>query len=67
MQEGTWVAMGGPAKPVKREHAIVIGAGIAGSTTAHRLAAAGWQVTVLEQANTPGSGRRGCSPSTSTG
>lgn len=36
--------------------AIVIGAGIAGSTTAHRLAAAGWQVTVLEQANTPGSG-----------
>ena len=28
--------------------AIVIGAGIAGSTTAHALAAAGWQVTVLE-------------------
>ena len=36
--------------------AIVIGAGIAGSTTAHRLAAAGWQVTVLEQAAEPGSG-----------
>ena len=36
--------------------AIVIGAGIAGSTTAHRLAAAGWQVTVLEQAATPGQG-----------
>jgi len=29
--------------------AIVIGAGIAGCTTAYRLAAAGWQVTVLEQ------------------
>ncbi len=36
--------------------AIVIGAGIAGSTTAHRLASAGWLVTVLEQAAEPGSG-----------
>ena len=36
--------------------AIVVGAGIAGSTVAHRLAAAGWQVTVLEQAGEPGSG-----------
>ena len=36
--------------------AIVVGAGIAGSTAAHRLAAAGWQVTVLEQAGEPGSG-----------
>ncbi|MDP3537573.1 MAG: bifunctional tRNA (5-methylaminomethyl-2-thiouridine)(34)-methyltransferase MnmD/FAD-dependent 5-carboxymethylaminomethyl-2-thiouridine(34) oxidoreductase MnmC [Azonexus sp.] len=36
--------------------AIVIGAGIAGSTTAHRLAAAGWQVTVLEQASAPATG-----------
>ncbi len=41
--------------PAERR-AIVIGAGIAGSTTAHRLAAAGWQVTVLEQAAEPGSG-----------
>lgn len=36
--------------------AIVIGAGIAGSATAYALAAAGWQVTVLEQAETPGTG-----------
>ena len=36
--------------------AIVIGAGLAGSTTAHRLASAGWQVTVLEQASEAGSG-----------
>lgn len=36
--------------------AIIIGAGIAGSTSAHRLAAAGWQVTVLEQAAQPASG-----------
>jgi len=34
--------------------AIVVGAGIAGSTTAHALAAAGWQVTVLEQEAAPG-------------
>ena len=36
--------------------AIVIGAGIAGCTTAYRLAAAGWQVTVLEQGSEPGCG-----------
>jgi len=43
-----------PAPSERR--AIVIGAGIAGSTTAHALAAAGWQVTVLEQAAAPGLG-----------
>jgi tRNA 5-methylaminomethyl-2-thiouridine biosynthesis bifunctional protein len=41
--------------PTERR-AIVIGAGIAGSTTAYALAAAGWQVTVLEQAGAPGQG-----------
>lgn len=41
--------------PTERR-AIVIGAGIAGSTTAYALAAAGWQVTVLEQAGEPGQG-----------
>ena len=39
--------------------AIVIGAGIAGSTTAHRLAAAGWQVTVLEAEAQAASGASG--------
>ena len=34
--------------------AIVIGAGIAGASTAHRLASVGWQVTVLEQNAAPG-------------
>jgi tRNA 5-methylaminomethyl-2-thiouridine biosynthesis bifunctional protein len=41
--------------PAERR-AIIIGAGIAGSATAHRLAAAGWQVTVLEQAAEPATG-----------
>ena len=39
--------------------AIVIGAGIAGASTAHRLASAGWQVTVLEQNAAPGLGASG--------
>jgi tRNA 5-methylaminomethyl-2-thiouridine biosynthesis bifunctional protein len=44
-------------RPLPSERrAIVIGAGIAGSATAHRLAAAGWQVTVLEQAAEPATG-----------
>jgi tRNA 5-methylaminomethyl-2-thiouridine biosynthesis bifunctional protein len=39
--------------------AIIIGAGVAGSTVAHRLAATGWQVTVLEQEAAPGQGASG--------
>lgn len=35
--------------PPDERSAVVIGAGIAGSTVAHRLAAAGWRVTVLER------------------
>ncbi|WP_306602575.1 bifunctional tRNA (5-methylaminomethyl-2-thiouridine)(34)-methyltransferase MnmD/FAD-dependent 5-carboxymethylaminomethyl-2-thiouridine(34) oxidoreductase MnmC [Azonexus sp.] len=40
----------------KERRAVVIGAGIAGCTAAYALAAAGWQVTVLEQAASPASG-----------
>lgn len=39
--------------------AIVIGAGVAGSTAAHRLAARGWQVEVLERHAGPGNGASG--------
>jgi len=45
--------------PPAERRAIVIGAGIAGSTVAHRLAAGGRQVTVLEQAAAPGQGASG--------
>ena len=45
--------------PPAERRAIVIGAGIAGSTVAYRLAAGGWQVTVLEQALAPGQGASG--------
>ena len=41
--------------PEKRE-AVIIGAGIAGCTAAYALAAAGWQVTLLEQAASLASG-----------
>ncbi|MBK8918066.1 MAG: bifunctional tRNA (5-methylaminomethyl-2-thiouridine)(34)-methyltransferase MnmD/FAD-dependent 5-carboxymethylaminomethyl-2-thiouridine(34) oxidoreductase MnmC [Betaproteobacteria bacterium] len=39
--------------------AIVLGAGVAGSTAAHRLAARGWQVTVLDRRAAPGLGASG--------
>jgi glycine/D-amino acid oxidase-like deaminating enzyme len=35
--------------PVPVRRAIVIGAGVAGSSAAHRLCARGWQVTLIER------------------
>ncbi|NJD24605.1 MAG: bifunctional tRNA (5-methylaminomethyl-2-thiouridine)(34)-methyltransferase MnmD/FAD-dependent 5-carboxymethylaminomethyl-2-thiouridine(34) oxidoreductase MnmC [Betaproteobacteria bacterium] len=46
------------AAPVDRR-AMVIGAGIAGCTAAHALAAAGWQVSVLDAAGEPAAGASG--------
>jgi tRNA 5-methylaminomethyl-2-thiouridine biosynthesis bifunctional protein len=40
-------------------HAIVIGAGLAGSSAAERLAARGWQITLVERRSTPGCGASG--------
>lgn len=42
--------------PPSDRRALIIGAGIAGSTAAYALAAAGWQVTVLEAAAAPATG-----------
>lgn len=45
-----WYARPAYAVPApEKRHAIVIGAGLAGSATAHSLALRGWQVTVLER------------------
>ncbi|MBI2307494.1 MAG: bifunctional tRNA (5-methylaminomethyl-2-thiouridine)(34)-methyltransferase MnmD/FAD-dependent 5-carboxymethylaminomethyl-2-thiouridine(34) oxidoreductase MnmC [Rhodocyclales bacterium] len=41
------------------KHAIVLGAGLAGSTAANLLAARGWQVTLLDAAAGPGEGASG--------
>lgn len=43
----------------KERHAVVIGAGLAGSHAAERLAARGWQVELLERAAAPAQGASG--------
>jgi tRNA 5-methylaminomethyl-2-thiouridine biosynthesis bifunctional protein len=40
-------------------HAIVIGAGLAGSSAAERLAARGWAITLIDRASAPGQGASG--------
>ncbi len=42
-----------------RCHAIVIGAGLAGSSAAERLAARGWTIDLIDAAQTPGQGASG--------
>jgi len=39
---------------MRKQHALVIGAGIGGIATAIRMAQNGFQVTVVENANAPG-------------
>lgn len=52
---------GGHARVASGEarEAIVLGAGLAGTTTANRLAARGWRVTLLDAAAGPGQGASG--------
>jgi tRNA 5-methylaminomethyl-2-thiouridine biosynthesis bifunctional protein len=38
------------------QHAIIIGAGLAGTATAHALATRGWRITLIEQYAAPASG-----------
>lgn len=47
------------APPPAQRHAIVLGAGVAGTSAAAALAQRGWQVTVLEQAAAPAQGASG--------
>jgi tRNA 5-methylaminomethyl-2-thiouridine biosynthesis bifunctional protein len=46
-----------PATP--RHSALIIGAGVAGTSVAERLAARGWQLTVIDEAPGPGHGASG--------
>ncbi|MDR3324287.1 MAG: bifunctional tRNA (5-methylaminomethyl-2-thiouridine)(34)-methyltransferase MnmD/FAD-dependent 5-carboxymethylaminomethyl-2-thiouridine(34) oxidoreductase MnmC [Zoogloeaceae bacterium] len=48
-----------PAVASSEQRALVIGAGVAGSSAAAALAARGWQVEVLERAQKPGQGASG--------
>ncbi|EXI80573.1 MAG: tRNA 5-methylaminomethyl-2-thiouridine biosynthesis bifunctional protein MnmC [Candidatus Accumulibacter appositus] len=41
------------------QHAIIIGAGLAGSSAAERLAARGWKIDLIERAHAPGQGASG--------
>lgn len=49
----------GAARATRNTHAIVIGAGIAGSSVAERLAERGWRVTVIDAGAGPGEGASG--------
>lgn len=44
---------------VQPRRALMIGAGVAGTSVAERLAARGWQVTVIDEADGPGQGASG--------
>ncbi|MDB5893152.1 MAG: FAD-dependent cmnm(5)s(2)U34 oxidoreductase [Rhodoferax sp.] len=50
---------GVPMVAMAPSRCMVIGAGIAGASVAHGLARRGWQVTVLDAANTPAAGASG--------
>ncbi len=63
---GKWqmlrAAYRGPGKPAAgrpMRHALVLGAGAAGSSVAERLAARGWTVEVIDAADRPGAGASG--------
>jgi tRNA 5-methylaminomethyl-2-thiouridine biosynthesis bifunctional protein len=47
-----------PAPPAERT-ALVIGAGVAGTSVAERLAARGWRVSIIDAADGPGQGASG--------
>lgn len=50
---------GTPAAGSEGRHAMVIGAGLAGSSVAHRLAERGWLIDVIDSADGPGRGASG--------
>lgn len=55
---GRWPGKATPESPVER-NAIVIGAGIAGTSAAERLAARGWHIDLIDRAEAAGHGASG--------
>jgi tRNA 5-methylaminomethyl-2-thiouridine biosynthesis bifunctional protein len=53
-----WRTRRGPAEPPvwSERHAIVLGAGLAGSAVAERLAARGWRITLIDENDGPARG-----------
>ncbi len=54
--DAPWLRLPAAVAPATQGHAIVIGAGLAGCSTARSLAARGWRVTVLERGPRAASG-----------
>ncbi|MCB1910293.1 MAG: bifunctional tRNA (5-methylaminomethyl-2-thiouridine)(34)-methyltransferase MnmD/FAD-dependent 5-carboxymethylaminomethyl-2-thiouridine(34) oxidoreductase MnmC [Zoogloeaceae bacterium] len=48
-----------PQESPREKHALVIGAGLAGSASANRLAARGWKIDIIDSAERPGQGASG--------
>lgn len=59
MLTGTFSTRGAGTPDAAPRHALVIGAGVAGTSVAERLAARGWQVSVVDAASGPAQGASG--------
>jgi len=62
MLAGRATPVGTPAattSPAGERRALVVGAGVAGTSVAERLAARGWQVSLIDEADGPGQGASG--------
>ena len=59
MLRGTYRGPGVASSPGAGKQVLVIGAGFAGTSAAHRLAARGYAVTLVDQADGPGQGASG--------
>lgn len=59
MTRGAFRIARAPAPPPRQRSAIVIGAGLAGCAAAERLAARGWEVTLIDRGAAPAAGASG--------
>lgn len=59
MLAGRRTGEGFAAAAPRHRHALVIGAGVAGTSVAERLAARGWQISLIDSADGPGQGASG--------